>query len=59
MPWTENQMRVIRARAHGWKPRPGGPFENVSEEKAREMSHEGVKRTARDAHNALKARKRG
>lgn len=63
MPWTPKQMRVIHAREHGWKPSPGGPFADVSPEKAHEMAQEGTrapvkKRTARDAFNALKGRKR-
>jgi hypothetical protein len=43
MPWSKKQMKAIRARAHGWKPSAGGPFEDVSEDKAREMMAEGVK----------------
>lgn len=45
MPWSPKQMKAIRARAHGWKPKGGGPFESVSEEKAEEMSKEGVKKS--------------
>jgi hypothetical protein len=61
MPWTPKQMRVIHAREHGWEPPAGGPFANVSPAKAHEMAGEGLrapvkKKTARDAHNALKAR---
>lgn len=43
MPWSPKQMKALRARAHGWHPSAGGPFANVSEEKAAEMSKEGVK----------------
>lgn len=45
IPWSPKQEKVLKAKAHGWKPKGGGPFESVSEEKAEEMSKEGVKKT--------------
>lgn len=41
MPWTQPQMRVIQARAHGW--RGSGAFE-VSQNKAQQMAKEGTRR---------------
>lgn len=41
MPWTPKQMKVIRARAHGWK--KGEAFKGVSVGKAKEMETEGLR----------------
>jgi hypothetical protein len=59
MPWTPKQMKVIRAKAHGWNPPGSEPFEGVSKRKLKKMQREGTKRpTARDAAMALKDRRR-
>jgi len=40
MPWTPKQMKVIRAKKHGWNPPGEEPFEGVSEDKLGEMEKE-------------------
>jgi hypothetical protein len=59
MPWSEAQMRAIRAKEHGWDPPGKQPFEGVSKRKLKKMSHEGIrtKPTARDAAQALSGRR--
>ena len=49
MPYTEKQNKTFRAIAHGWTP-PNKKnlrgLRSLSREKARKMSHEGIKRSS-------------
>jgi hypothetical protein len=47
-------MRVIQARAHGWK--APGAFEGIGVAKAKEMASEGVKRKASGLARELRKR---
>lgn len=42
MPWTEAQVKTLRAIEHGWRP-SNKAFEGVSRKKAGKMADEGVK----------------
>jgi hypothetical protein len=57
MPWSEKQMKVIRAKAHGWNP-PGKdkPFAGVSEEWAKGAEKEGIKPSAQSQGDALEGK---
>jgi hypothetical protein len=61
MPWTQAQHNALEAKAHGASLRPG-LFSGISQEKAAEMAHEGIKKTvahARKKHRISRAMKRG
>lgn len=54
MPWTEKQMRVIRAKKHGWNPPGKEPFEGVPKKKLGEMEHEGLRPPVRKRKSGMK-----
>lgn len=58
MPWSDKQMKTIRAIKHGWVPPKGAPFHGQSRAWAAGAAKEGIKRkrrlTAREQAKALR-----
>lgn len=49
MPWSEAQEKALQARSEGWKPRPGGPFGNITPKKASQfLKHAKARKDGQD-----------
>ncbi len=57
MPWSPRQHRLLQAIEHGFRP-SNGAFSGVSQEKAGEMAHEGVRRSVEHARRAHELKKK-